>query len=49
MENYVVLKIYSTTDKIYCTMEKTMVLWKKNYGTLPKTMELQFTNEKKTW
>ena len=27
-------------------MEKNMVLWKKNYDTIPKTMELRFTMEK---
>ena len=24
-----------------------MVLWKKKYGTIPRTMELRFTKEKK--
>ena len=23
-----------------------MVLWKKNYGTIPRTMELRFTKDK---
>ena len=27
-------------------MDKTIVLW-ENYGTIPRTMELRFTKEKK--
>ena len=44
-------QIYSFRTFIY--YGKTMVLWKKlwcygkNYGTIPKTMELWFTMEKK--
>ena len=28
-------------------MEKTMVLWKKNYDTIPRTMELRLSKRKK--
>ena len=31
----------------YGTMEKTMALWSKLYGTIPRTMGLRFTKEKK--
>ena len=33
------------TKENYGTMNKTMVLW-KNYGTIPRTMELRFTKRK---
>ena len=32
--------------KNYDTMDKTMILWKKNYGTLLRAMEFRFTNIK---
>ena len=32
--------------KLYGTMEKTIWYFGKNYGTIPKTMELWFTMEK---
>ena len=40
------MKLWFTMEN-YGTMEKTMVLWSKLYGTIPRTMELRFTKEKK--
>ena len=36
-------KNYGTMEKNYGTMDKTIVQWKKNYGTIPRTTKIRFT------
>ena len=35
------------TMELCLTMEKLWYFWKKNYGTISKTMEIRVTNKKK--
>ena len=46
MELLLTMEKHGTLPKNYGTMDITMVLTKKNYGTISTTIELRFTEEK---
>ena len=35
VQNYGTMELWFTIKKNYGSMDKTMALWKKNYGTIP--------------